>query len=59
MTISTKALGNSIGSSELESIAKHGIGHALGIGHTLLMILCLQFLAVEITLTYRNATLMP
>ena len=34
MTISTKALGNSIGSYKLESIAKHEIGHALGIGHT-------------------------
>jgi predicted Zn-dependent protease len=34
MTISTKALGNSIGSSELESIAKHEIGHAYGILHT-------------------------
>ena len=34
MTISTRALGNSISSSKLESIAKHGIGHAYGIGHT-------------------------
>src|SRR5919204_4653254 len=34
IVISTKALGNSIGSSELESIAKHEIGHAYGIGHT-------------------------
>ena len=34
MTISTRALGNSISSSELESIVKHEIGHAYGIGHT-------------------------
>jgi Matrixin len=34
ITISTKALGNSIGLSELESITKHEIGHAYGIGHT-------------------------
>jgi hypothetical protein len=34
ITISTKVLRNSIGSSELESIAKHEIGHAYGIGHT-------------------------
>jgi Matrixin len=34
MTISTRALGNSIRSSELESIVKHEIGHAYGIGHT-------------------------
>jgi hypothetical protein len=34
ITISTKALGNSISSYELESIAKHEKGHAYGIGHT-------------------------
>src|SRR5918911_1590728 len=34
ITISTKALGKSIGSSELESIVKHEIGHSYGIGHT-------------------------
>ncbi len=34
ITISTRALGNSISLSELESIAKHEIGHAYGIGHT-------------------------
>jgi hypothetical protein len=34
ITISTKALGNSISSIGLESIAKHEIGHAYGIGHT-------------------------
>ena len=34
ITISTTALGNSISSSQLESIVKHEIGHAYGIGHT-------------------------
>ena len=34
ITISTKALGNSISPSQLEAIAKHEIGHAYGIGHT-------------------------
>ncbi|MFL6385645.1 MAG: matrixin family metalloprotease [Nitrososphaeraceae archaeon] len=34
ITISTKALGNAISSIGLESIAKHEIGHAYGIGHT-------------------------
>src|SRR5919206_608807 len=34
ITIATKALGKSIGSSELESIVKHEIGHSYGIGHT-------------------------
>jgi predicted Zn-dependent protease len=34
ITISTKALGSAISSSELEVIAKHEIGHSYGIGHT-------------------------
>ena len=34
ISISTKALGNSISSSQLEVIAKHEIGHSYGIGHT-------------------------
>jgi Matrixin len=34
ITISTKALGSAISSSELETIAKHEIGHSYGIGHT-------------------------
>jgi Zn-dependent protease with chaperone function len=34
ITISTTVLGNSISPSELESTAKHEIGHAYGIGHT-------------------------
>jgi predicted Zn-dependent protease len=34
ISVSTKALGNSISASELESIAKHETGHAYGIGHT-------------------------
>ena len=45
IAISTKALGNSINSSELEVIAKHEIGHAYGIGHTnSIGTLCHQFL---------------
>jgi hypothetical protein len=34
ITISTSALGSSINSAKLESITKHEIGHAFGIGHT-------------------------
>ena len=34
VTLSTKARGNAISSVGLESIAKHEIGHAYGIGHT-------------------------
>jgi predicted Zn-dependent protease len=34
ITISTKARGNAISLSGLESVAKHEIGHAYGIGHT-------------------------
>jgi predicted Zn-dependent protease len=34
ISVSTKALGNSISASELESIAKHETGHAYGIRHT-------------------------
>ena len=34
VTVSTKARGNAISSVGLESIAKHEIGHAYGIGHT-------------------------
>ena len=34
ITISTTAIGNPVSLSELESIAKHEIGHAYGIGHT-------------------------
>jgi hypothetical protein len=34
MTISTKARGNAISSSGLQSIVKHEIGHAYGIRHT-------------------------
>ncbi|MFL6348252.1 MAG: matrixin family metalloprotease [Nitrososphaeraceae archaeon] len=33
IVISTKARGNAISSSDLESIAKYEIGHAYGIGH--------------------------
>jgi predicted Zn-dependent protease len=31
---STRALGSSFNTSKLDSIAKHEIGHAIGIGHT-------------------------
>ena len=34
ITVSTRALGSSFDTVKLESIAKHEIGHAYGIGHT-------------------------
>jgi predicted Zn-dependent protease len=34
ITISTMALGSSFNTAKLESIAKHEVGHAYGIGHT-------------------------
>ena len=59
ITISTKALGSAISSSELEVIAKHEIGHAYGIGHTNFVDdLMSPVLTPSTILQYRNATLM-
>ena len=56
ITISTKALGNSISSSQLETIAKHEIGHSYGIGHTNFVDdLMSPVLTPSLILQYRNA----
>ena len=59
ITLAMSILGNSISSTKLESIAKHEIGHAYGIGHTdFVSDLCLRSLALKVRVPYLDVMLM-